>query len=67
MNKFVFLFLMAAFSLSASQHNTLSASDYNPLSASKYNYVDIAKTGRGDNLIIITGVGGNIFWDNAIK
>jgi len=30
------------------------------LVAKGYNYIDVTKTGKGENLIIITGVGGNI-------
>lgn len=31
------------------------------LVANGYNYIDVTKTGSGENLIIITGVGGSTF------
>lgn len=37
------------------------------LIANGYNYIDVTKTGSGENLIIITGVGGNILWGETIK
>ncbi len=37
------------------------------LLAKGYNYIDVNKTGAGENLIIITGVGGRIFWDDAVR